>query len=104
MQGGEQAREAADSSPIEFLDADGDMIKVLVLLLTSLLNGDSDALTWNFEQDAPGAKPAGFLFEQTGKTPPGQWEIVDDGGARVLAQIDRSRDPARYALAVVDDS
>lgn len=80
------------------------MIKVLVLLLTSLLNGDSDALTWNFEQDAPGARPAGFLFEQTGKTPPGQWEVVDDGGARVLAQIDRSRDPARYALAVVDDS
>ena len=62
--------------------------------------------TWSFDfdRDAPGAKPPGFYSDETGdKAPDGRWEVTRDGDARVLAQLDRDRNPRRLTMAVADD-
>jgi len=79
------------------------MNKVLVILLACLLNGEQAEWTWSFDKDDVGAKPAGFYFDETGKAPPGKWEIVDDEGNRVLARLDRVPKRHHYALAVAKD-
>jgi hypothetical protein len=59
--------------------------------------------TWTFDADAPDKPPAGFYFDTTNDRPDGQWRVVQDGAARVLAQMDKRRDERRLALAVVND-
>lgn len=59
------------------------------------------AQTWSFEGDEVGKAPAGFEFSTTRKTPPGRWEVVDDGGKKVLAQLDEGQEDGRFAMAVV---
>jgi hypothetical protein len=61
--------------------------------------------TFNFDKDAPGAKPAGFVFARTknlGK--PGKWVVQAQKDApspgNVLGQVDKDDTNARYPLAV----
>ena len=58
--------------------------------------------TWTFEADVPDKPPAGFYFDTTNDRPDGNWRIVQDGMARILAQTDKRRDERRQALAVVN--
>jgi hypothetical protein len=78
--------------------------QLFVVLLAGLLNGDPHQWKWDFEKDVLGEKPAGFHFDTTRDAPSGKWQIADDGGKRVLAQLDEKREKWRYALAVVEDS
>ena len=56
-----------------------------------------------FEQDAVGQPPAGFTFAHTAKLgAPGKWVIQQEGGGKVLAQIDPDRTGARFPLAILD--
>jgi hypothetical protein len=79
-------------------------IQLFVALLAGLLNGDPYQWRWDFEKDVLGEKPAGFYFDTTRDAPAGNWQIVDDEGKQVLAQLDEKREKWRYALAVVEDS
>lgn len=78
--------------------------QVFVLLLAGLLNGDARQWKWDFEKDVLGEKPAGFTFDTTRDAPAGKWEIVEDAGKHVLAQLDDRREKWRFALAVVEDT
>jgi len=77
---------------------------LIILLLAGPLHGEERAWTWDFETDKVGGKPAGFYFDETGRAPDGKWRVADDEGKHVLAQLDRSREHTRYALAVVEKS
>jgi hypothetical protein len=77
---------------------------LLVVLLATSLHGDERQWTWSFDKDQPDEKPAGFYFDDTGRAPDGKWRVIVDEGNQVLAQLDRSRDRNRYALAVVENS
>ena len=60
--------------------------------------------TFDFEQDAVGQPPKGFLFAHTAKTgAPGRWVVQQDGGAKCLAQTDADSTRSRFPLAVVSD-
>jgi hypothetical protein len=76
----------------------------LLLMLAGPLNADERRWTWDFDNDVPGEKPVGFYFDETGRAHEGKWRVVNDQGKHVLAQLDRSRDRDRYALAVVEES
>jgi hypothetical protein len=82
----------------------GGAIRGIVLLLAASLLSDARSWSWDFEADKVDEKPAGFYFDETRRGAEGKWRIVDDEGNRVLAQLDQDRDPARYALAVVEES
>jgi hypothetical protein len=83
----------------------GTLLRMALLVAAGLLNGDARERTWSFDMDEPGEKPAGFYFDETEDAKPGHWEVKEDeGGNRVLVQLDRTRDRTRYALAVVEDS
>jgi hypothetical protein len=62
------------------------------------------AASWSFEKDEVGKAPAGFEFATTQKTPAGRWEVVQDGGNKALAQLDKDETSKRYAMAVVKDA
>jgi hypothetical protein len=78
--------------------------QLFVVLLAGLLHGEPYQGKWDFEKDAVGKTPAGFYFDTTRDAPSGKWQIVEDEGKRVLAQLDEKREKWRYALAVVEDS
>ena len=59
--------------------------------------------TWDFEKDEVGKAPAGFEAATT-NGPEGKWQVVKDGEAKVLAQLDASQIKPRFAIAVVKDS
>jgi hypothetical protein len=80
------------------------IIPLLVVLCAAPASGDERSWMWSFDKDSSNEKPAGFYFDDTGKAPDGRWRVVDDEGNLVLAQLDRSRDRNRYALAVVENS
>lgn len=71
------------------------------ILFACLLHGGKE---WNFAKDAVGEKPDGFYFDTTRDKPPGRWEVLDDQGDQVLAQLDEKAEKWRFALAIVDDS
>ena len=73
-------------------------------LLGSASLADDEVSNWNFDADKVDERPAGFYFDDTGRAPDGKWRVVDDDGNHVLAQLDRSRDKDRFALAVVEGS
>lgn len=79
------------------------MTSVILALILGLSCGQRD-WKWDFDRDAPGEKPRGFYFDETGQAPDGKWRVLEDEGGKVLAQLDESRDGDRYALAVVEDS
>jgi hypothetical protein len=73
------------------------------LVLACLLHGGKE-WTWDFAGDAVGARPAGFYFDTTRDKTPGRWEVLDDQGDHVLAQLDEKAEKWRFALAIVEDS
>lgn len=80
-----------------------------LLLILTLLGLAADARhrggVWDFQKDAPGKPPTGFFFqvtERTGREPAGKWRVVEEGENKLLAQLDRSRDDLRFALAIVE--
>jgi hypothetical protein len=74
-----------------------------MLLGTALLTGDERQWSWSFDKDAPGEPPKSFYFDETEDARPGKWQVKVDEGNHVLAQLDRTRDDERYALAVVEN-
>lgn len=64
------------------------------------------AVMRNFDEDAAGAAPPGFLFARTGVGAPGQWVVRAESGApsgaNVLAQLDADRTDERFPLAVLE--
>jgi hypothetical protein len=81
----------------------GTILRLLILLSAGLLFADERKWSWSFDEDKPGEKPNGFYFAETEDARPARWEVKVDQGEHVLAQLDRTRDRERYALAVVDD-
>lgn len=69
---------------------------------------DEDEVALAFEGEESGQKPAGFYFDTTHDRPDGQWTIIADPSAgpdkpnKVLAQLDRTKDGKRHALAVLE--
>jgi hypothetical protein len=59
---------------------------------------------WTFEDDEPGAAPAGFDLVTTLDAPPGRWVIERDGEGKVLAQLDADTTDRRFAMAVARDA
>jgi hypothetical protein len=58
----------------------------------------------DFEQDAVGQPPKGFVFGLTRKVgEPGRWEVQQDASGRHLAQLDADRTNARFPTAVLSD-
>jgi hypothetical protein len=58
----------------------------------------------DFEQDAVGQPPQGFVFGLTGKVgAPGRWVVQQEAGGRYLAQLDADRTNARFPVAVLSD-
>ena len=66
-------------------------------LLAPLLLAFHGPKTWDFRADEPGKIPRGFTAVA------GRWEVVDDGGNRVLAQRASSPDDT-FNVALVDDT
>jgi hypothetical protein len=60
--------------------------------------------TVDFEQDAVGQPPKGFVFGLTGKVgAPGRWVVQQEAGGKSLAQLDADRTNARFPVAVLAD-
>ena len=58
----------------------------------------------DFEQDAVGQPPEGFVFGLTGKIGvPGRWIVQEEAGGKYLAQLDADRTNARFPVAVLSD-
>jgi hypothetical protein len=75
-----------------------------ILALTGLLLGDVREGKWDFEKDRVGAPPVGFYFRKMGDGPPGKWEVVNDGGNQVLAQLSESPERYRFPMAILAGS
>ncbi len=58
---------------------------------------------WSFESDEVDKPPAGFDFATTAKAPAGKWVVINDGGNKVLAQLDKDTTDRRYAMAVAKE-
>ncbi len=76
---------------------------LVALVLAGLSLGDARQWSWDFEKYSVGDQPAEFCFENSRKDAPGDWEIADDDGNRVLAQLDEHPARRRYAMAIVKD-
>src|SRR5687768_6414387 len=75
-----------------------------VLILLTGVAMSAQTRTFDFEQDAVGQPPKGFLFAHTAKTgAPGRWVVQQDGSAKCLAQTDPDRTRSRFPIAVVTD-
>ncbi|MGH7949830.1 MAG: hypothetical protein ACREQF_11430 [Candidatus Binataceae bacterium] len=63
--------------------------------------------TWNFDSDAAGALPTGFMFARTGSGREGRWVVRADpsapSGGNILAQLDTDDTDYRFPLAVTTD-
>ncbi len=60
--------------------------------------------TWDFDKATVGQLPPGWSSAQTGEGPGSMWQIVDDGGKKVLAQTSSEGPDHSFNLCVVDDS
>ena len=75
---------------------------LLMAAMAITLNGQ--ARTMDFEQDAVGQPPKGFVFGYTKKAgTPGRWLVQQDGGGKFLAQLDADRTRNRFPVAVAAD-
>jgi len=62
------------------------------------------ARTWSFSSEDVGKPPSGFEFTTTRETPAGRWEVIDDEGTPILAQLDEDTTDGRFAVAVASDA
>jgi hypothetical protein len=73
-----------------------------VVLLSVAVNGQMRKV--DFEQDAVGQSPKGFVFGHTRKAgTPGRWIVQQDGGGKYLAQLDADGTRNRFPVAVLAD-
>jgi hypothetical protein len=80
------------------------LVAIGICLTGAAMNMTAQSRTLDFEQDAVGQQPKGFLFAHTAKTgAPGRWVVQQDGGAKCLAQMDADSTRSRFPLAVVSD-
>jgi Domain of Unknown Function (DUF1080) len=71
-------------------------LMVALVLISGSAAPDAPAMrTWNFESDEPGTIANGFTNEV------GRWEVVSDGGNRVLAQKAKN-DDATFNVALAE--
>lgn len=76
---------------------------LLAVLLTSVA-AHAQMRKVDFEQDAVGQPPKGFVFGLTGKVgAPGRWVVQQEAGVKYLAQLDVDRTNARFPVAVLSD-
>ena len=76
---------------------------LVVLTLAGLLLGDAREWSWDFEKVQVGEQPKELCFVNSRKDAPGKWEIADDEGNKVLAQLDENPARRRYTMALVKD-
>lgn len=80
--------------------------KLIALFVASAASVAQAETTIDFEKDAPGAAPKGFVFAQTGPGGAPRWEVREDAsapsGARVLVQVSDDATRARFPLAIYD--
>ncbi len=76
---------------------------LITLTLAGLLLGDAREWKWDFEKYAVGQQPPEFCFDTSREDAPGKWEIADDEGNKVLAQLDEHPARRRYTMAVDKD-
>lgn len=66
------------------------------------------AQTVDFEADAVGSAPSGWVISMTHEGDPPRWLVVDDNsarsGTRLLAQLSDDRTSGRFPLAILDDT
>jgi hypothetical protein len=82
------------------------MRKIFVLLAVLLMSVAAHAQVRkvDFEQDAVGQPPKGFVFGLTGKIGvPGRWIVQEEASGKYLAQLDADRTNARFPVAVLSD-
>ena len=67
----------------------------------------SDALRFDFENDAAGQAPLGLHAARSGQGAPARWEVVDandaPSGGRVVAQLSDDATSYRFPLLIVDE-
>jgi Galactocerebrosidase, C-terminal lectin domain len=79
---------------------------VLGLQPSSDATAQTTATRLDFENDAPGALPAGFRAGLTGKGGPVKWSVVEDAsapaGPKVLAEASGDRTDYRFPIALYE--
>ena len=79
-------------------------IFVLLAVLSMSVAAHVQVRKVDFEQDAVGQPPKGFVFGLTGKVgAPGRWVVQQEAGGRYLVQLDADRTNARFPVAVLSD-
>jgi hypothetical protein len=75
-----------------------------VLLMSSLPLLAAATKRMDFSNDTAGQPPAGFEFGHTARVgSPGKWIVQEDGGNKVLAQVEADSTRNRFPVAVVSD-
>jgi hypothetical protein len=78
------------------------LLAALIVLTSATVHGQTRKV--DFEQDATGQPPKGFIFGLTRKTgTPGRWVVQEDKGGRFLAQLDTDATRNRFPTAVLGD-
>src|SRR5918995_346258 len=73
-----------------------------ILVMSVTVSGQLHKI--DFEQDAVGQPPKGFVFGHTKKVgTPGRWAVQQDASGKYLAQLDADRTRNRFPVAVVSD-
>lgn len=73
-----------------------------VVLISAAVRGQMRKV--DFEQDAVGQSPKGFVFGHTRKIGmPGRWVVQREGGGNYLAQLDADGTRNRFPVAVLED-
>jgi hypothetical protein len=77
---------------------------VIAAIVAACVTVHGQARTFDFEQDAVGQPPKGFVFGHTRKAgTPGRWIVQQDAGGKYLAQLDPDRTRSRFPVAVASD-
>ena len=77
---------------------------VLLAVLLMSVAAHAQVRKVDFEQDAVGQPPKGFVYGLTGKVgAPGRWVVQQDASGKHLAQLDADRTNARFPTAVLSD-
>ncbi len=78
----------------------------LLLGSAAVVAAPSREKRWDFDKDAEGKPPAGFIFARTGQGSEGQWVVKKDESApskpNVLAQTSQDKTDYRFPLAVAE--
>ena len=78
---------------------------ILIVVLSVLsITAQGQARKIDFEQDAVGQQPKGFLFGHTRQEgAPGRWVVEEDKAGKYLAQVDADSTRNRFPIAVLAD-